>query len=333
MNRYRKVGVAAILALAAGVSAASPYTGLVILGDSLSDRGNVALAVGADPTQVITGNSYIPDRPYASGQFSNGDVWANSFATALGFASATLPSLAGGSNYAFGGARMAIDGAGLPPSLSVQTSLYLGAHPLASAGALYVVEGGGNDARDALVAAASAANPFAAIAAAAAAYAQATGEIVDRLQAAGAQHIVVWDVPDLGTAPAVTALGAGASFLGTQVALAMNGALAARMSGESGVSIFDLFALEDDFVARPAFYGLGNVSDACGAVSGCNPSNYLFWDGIHPTSAGHALLAQGMLALVAVPEPASGALVVAGLLLMALRPRRKAGAARTEGGR
>ena len=323
MNRFRKLLFAAAFGAAADVAAAGPYSGLVIFGDSLSDRGNVALAIGADATQVIT-NTHIPDRPYASGQFSNGDVWARSFASALGFASATVPSLLGGSDYAFGGARMAVDGAGLPPSLSAQASLYLGAHAVAPGDALYIVEGGGNDARDALVAAAAAANPFAAIAAAASAYALATGVIVDRLQAAGAQHIVVWDVPDLGTAPAVAAQGAGASFLGTQVALAMNSALSARLFGETGVSIFDLFGLEDDMVARPTAYGLLNVTDACGGVVGCNPSTYLFWDGIHPTSAGHAVLAQAMLAVVAVPEPATGALVVAGLVLMRLRLRRKA---------
>jgi len=330
MNCFRNVFVAAALGVAVGVASASPYSGLVIFGDSLSDAGNIALAIGADPTQVITGNGYIPNQPYASGQFSNGNVWAKTFATALGFGSAAVPSLAGGSDYAFGGARMATDGAGLAPSLSVQTSMYLGAHGTAAGDALYVVEGGGNDARDALFAAAAAADPFAAIAAAASAYALATGVIVDRLQAAGAQHIVVWDVPDLGTVPAVTSLGAGASFLGTQIALAMNGALSARMAGETGVSIFDFFALEEDIVARPGAYGLLNATDACGALPSCNPSTYMFWDGIHPTSAGHALLSQGMLAAVAVPEPAPYALVLAGLVLMRLRMHRESTAGRAD---
>ena len=69
---------------------------------------------------------------------------------------------------------------------------------------------------------------------------------------------------------------------------------------------------------------IGRVTDACGAVgSVCNPATSLFWDGIHPTSAGHAILAQGMLAVVAVPEPEEYALLVAGSLLVAWRTSAK----------
>ncbi len=195
-----------------------------------------------------------------------------------------------------------------------------GSGNMAPGGALYIVEGGGNDARDTLVAAAGSASPAAVIATAAASYAQAIGGIVDQLQAAGAQRFIVWDVPDLGLAPAVTAQGSGAAFLGSQVSLAMNAALASRLSFEAGVSIFDAFGLLDTVAANPSAHALVNVSDACGAIAGCDPSTYLFWDGIHPTSAGHELLAQGMLA--AVPEPASWALWIAGMAALGLRLRR-----------
>jgi phospholipase/lecithinase/hemolysin len=137
------------------------------------------------------------------------------------------PSLAGGGDYAFGGARVATDGAGLPPSLLAQQGMFLqSVGNVAPSTALYVIAGGGNDARDALAAAAGSMNPFADIAAAARAYAQATASLVDQLQAAGAQQIVVWDVPDIGLTPAVMDAGGGASFLGTAVSRAMNRALA-----------------------------------------------------------------------------------------------------------
>jgi len=330
MNCLRKLLAAA--ALAGLASTASAVDGLVIFGDSLSDTGNVAALVGANALQVITDNSYIPSQPYASLQFSNGDVWAKNFAAAIGLASSAQPSLLGvGSNYAFGGARMTADGVGLPLSLKTQQGIYLG-NNVASASTLYVIEGGGNDARDALELAAveaAAANPAgvaAVITFAAATYAQNVGAMVDQLQAAGGQKIVVWNVPNLGLTPAVNEQGAGASLLGTQVAAAMNAALAARLAIESDVLLFDVFGLQNSFVANAGALGL-NVTDACGAAAACDPSAYLFWDGIHPTSAGHALLAQAMLEqtalITAVPEPETYALMLAGLGLVGLARRRQ----------
>ncbi len=323
MTRLRKlVATLAFVGLTPLASAAG-YAGLYIFGDSLADAGNVAALIGANPGQVISGNAYIPSQPYASGQFTNGDVWAKGFATSLGFSSSGLPSITGGGNYAFGGARIATDGAGLTPSLSAQTNLFLAASGgVAPGGALYVLEGGGNDGRDILQAAATSMTPNAVIAAGAASFAQAAGILVDRLQAAGAQSIIVWDIPNLALAPAITIQGAGASFLGGQVSLAMNAALAARMAGESGVKIFDVYGLQNSFATNPAAFGLTNVTDACGApTAGCNPATSLFWDGIHPTAAGHALLAQAML-VTAVPEPETYVLLLGGLFVVALQARR-----------
>ena len=52
----------------------------------------------------------------------------------------------------------------------------------------------------------------------------------------------------------------------------------------------------------------------------CDPSKYLFWDGIHPTSAGHALLAAGMLAVV--PEPSSMLMLAVGICALLAWRRR-----------
>jgi len=315
-----------VVAAAMLVSTASSaqYSGLYVFGDSLSDPGNLAGAIGADPAQVITGNGYIPDHPYASLQFSNGDVWAKTYAIAIGLGSFGLPFSVGGGNFAFGGARVTTDGPGLPPSLTIQEgALFLAAHGgVAPSDALYVIEGGGNDARDTLAAAAGAADPSTPIGAAALAYATDMGNLVDQLQASGAQHIVVWNVPDLGLAPAVTTLGLGASFLGSFVSQSMNSALSMRLAGEAGVTIFDVFGTIHSFVSSPGAFDLVNVTDACGAIVGCDPSTSLFWDGIHPTSAGHALLAREMFAAT-VPEPAEYVLLLAGLLAMSRRVHRR----------
>jgi outer membrane lipase/esterase len=328
MNCLRKLTALVALAGLTGLASATGYTGLYVFGDSLSDTGNVASLIGSNAGQVITGNSYIPTQPYGSGQFTNGDVWVKSFAEMIGLAPYAVAVRNGGANFAFGGARTSTDGVGLPPSLTAQAGLFLGSTGgTAPGGALYVVAGGGNDARDALEAAAAAAatagDPFAVIAAAASLYAQNTGAIVDSLQAAGAKRIIVWDAPNLALAPAVQAQGAGATFLGGAVSTAMNMALAARLSGEAGVSTFDLFGVQGQIYADPSAYGLSNVSDACGAVANCNASDYLYWDGIHPSAAGHALLARQMF-ITAVPEPGTWALFVGGLLVVGLRSRKRA---------
>lgn len=328
----------AIAALLTGTPAqAAPYDSLFIFGDSLSDAGNNAFAIGADPLQGITGNSYIPSQPYASGQYTNGNVWATTFANSLGLGAYAAPALLGGGNFAFGGARTGMDGAppfNFPPSLKTQASMFLGRPGGGAPGsALYVVAGGGNDARDTLTSAGAAiaasdlllANSI--IGAAAMQYAADTEWIVHSLRNAGARSIVVWNTPNLGLVPAVTAGGPGASFLGSLVASSMNAALGAAMADETGVTIFDDYGLLTEAVANPGAFGLTNVSDACGNVfAGCDPATSMFWDGIHPTSAGHALLAHEMLrsaAVVAVPEPETYAMMLMGLGLLGLVARRR----------
>lgn len=301
-------------------SPAHAYSALYVFGDSLSDTGNNALAIGTDPTQVITGNSYVPTFPYASGHYSNGAVWVQDFASRAGL-SAT-PSLAGGGIYAFGGARTGLDGPGMSPSLETQTAMFLATlSGHAPSNGLYVVGGGGNDIRDALAAIALGANPLSTIASTATQYASDIHGIVDDLQAAGAHHIVVWNAPNLGLAPAVVAAGPTASTLGTALAMSMNTALALILAGEHGVQLFDLFGTISGVVSDPAAFGLTNVSDACGALVACDPSAYLFWDGIHPTSAGHQILADAMFAQV--PEPQSILFLMAALLALAFIAKRR----------
>ena len=319
------LSAAAVVALVAVAPVeAATYSSLVVFGDSLSDNGNNALAGLYDPAQVVTGNTYVPGSTYAPAQtYTNGLVWASYFANALGLP--LLPSLAGGTDFAFGGATTGTPGSGpggFPYSLLTQTSQYLGATGnVASPNALYVVAGGGNDARAALTAVAGGADAAATATATAASFAANVGSIVDQLQAAGAQHIVVWNTPNLGLTPAVNAVGAGA--FGSFLAGAMNGALSARLFGEAGVSIFDTYGFGTTLAANPAAFGFTNVTDACGAVAGADCSRYAYWDGIHPTTAVHAAVANAML-VTAVPEPETYALFAVGLAVVGWRAKVRA---------
>ena len=330
---------AVCLALAAGAlfsAQAAAYSGLVVFGDSLSDTGNNAALGLFDPNQVVTGNSYVPSNTYGpAGTYSNGPVWASYFAAAIGVPLA--PSFAGGSNFAAGGATTGTNGSVVLPSppfpansfypfsLRTQTNLYLAATGgVASPDALYVVAGGGNNVRAALGQVFGGADLFAVAGATANNFVNDVGYIVDSLQAAGAKNIVVWNTPNVGLAPATIAGGPQAVAAGSLIAGVMNGALGARLAGEAGVATFDLFSFGSQVTANPAAFGFTNVLDACGAVAGANCNQYLYWDGIHPTSAAHALISNGMLQVVAVPEPGSVLMMAAGLAGLLLVRRRRA---------
>ena len=328
----RALAVAALCAVVA--TPASAFTGVFVFGDSLSDSGNNSLALTGGMNgvpQTVLGDTYVPSLPYApSGTYSNGPVWVNSFAAQLGVPMSAMPSLSHmGTNFAFGGAQTTIDGpiAGFPYSLNSQIGMALGAFGGELPGsALYVVAGGGNNARaalEALGAGASFAQIVAGVSQVSAAFAIDVGNMVDTLQAAGAQNIVVWNAPNLGAAPAVRAQGAGAVNLATLMTSSMNSALDYRLSTETGVTTFDLFGLVSMIAANPAAYGLDNATNACGAVSNnCDPATALFWDGIHPTAAGHQILANAMVAAV-VPEPGVVWLMMAGLVGVGAVVRRR----------
>lgn len=333
----REVLLLACLAVPAGVQAG--YSQLFLFGDSLSDTGNnafvfdnvigptIPVPAGTLRTPTPTPNDgFIAQYPYATDRYSNGAVWAEVFAQTYGHGISALASNLGGTNYANGGARAGDPSdPAFPATLTRQVATFLAQHPQAPADALYVVAGGGNDARDLITKAgqvlASGGDPTALIAAGAATYATYVDAIVGKLEQAGAKRIIVWDTPNAGVAPAILAAGAGA--LGTAVADAMNAYLWQALSDDLalGVSIFDSYGFVTAIANNPAAYGLVNATNACAALSGVNCDQYFFWDGIHPTAAGHRLLAEAMVAFV--PEPATGVLLVFGLFGLSLCRRRK----------
>ena len=315
LKRFASAVALAVGSLGMAQATTGGYSNIYFFGDSVSDSGNVALAIGHPNgvPQLVTGNSYIPDYPYdPSGRFSNGPVWAEDFAAKFGLAAA--PSLRGGTDFAFAGARTG--GADVPvPTLTTQASMFLGStHGAAPADALYVIAEVGNDARDALAAIGAGADVTQTIVSASATYATHLGSLIDTLRTAGAARFLVFDNVNLGLVPAVTALGSNASALATALTRNMNAALLGRIDAEPGVRVFDTFSFLTGVVQNPGAFGFTNATDACGAVAGADCSTYAFWDGLHPTAAMHNLIATA-----AVPEPQMPLLFALGLACLVWR--------------
>lgn len=305
------------------VSAQADFSELVVFGDSLSDTGNIAaVLVDRLEREAIIGNQFIPLAPYASGRFTNDQTWVDLFG-----ATHDVPaeaSLSGGTNYSFGASLINETPEGYPPSLADQALNHFAVtEGVLGQDALYVIAGGGNDARIAMGEIALGADLAATIASAATTITAGIGAIVDDLQLAGAKNIVVWNLPNLSQVPAISAQGELAATVALNLTQATNAAIQQEVLDQN-VLLFDLYSLTTEVAAEPSAFGLINASDACGAIAECDPATYLFWDGIHPTSAGHELIATRMTQLVSVPEPNCRVLVLtAGWAVIASVRRRR----------
>ena len=148
-------------------------------------------------------------------------------------------------------------------------------------------------------------------------------DMIGTLAGLGANHFLVWNITDLGLVPAVTAQGAAAAQGASNVVAAMNLLLTQALAALPGsvtddLILFDAYAGLNDIVANPAAYGLADASTACAADGACDASQAFFWDGIHPNTAGHQVMAR--LAVAAIPEPATGLLL--GLAFLGLAASR-----------
>ena len=277
------------------IASASSFSSVVVYGDSLSDNGNLYSATG-----------HPPSPPYYNGRFSNGPVAVEQLATQLGvplhdFAWGGATSGIG--NYGDGGTQTSLGSFGLPGMLTELAAYNLSSVNVSTS--LFVVWGGPND--------------FLAGGAAT----QAVGDIdfiVSTLQSEGATHILVPNMPDLGLTPDYYG-----SIAATTYAEQFNASL--KLSLPAGATYFDTFDLMHQIENDPAAYGFTDVTDPCfNGISVCaNPSQYLFWDGFHPTTAADTILADEF-EMAATPEPSSILMLATGLAGLAglLRRRRVA---------
>ena len=308
------VSVAALAVVAASVptAAQAPFARIVAFGASLSDSGNAFALRGGTNTapDYQVDPLLVPSAPYSRGghHFSNGATWVEQFARSRGLAGTTRPAFLGSTdnatNYAVGGARAYEDGINV--NLSAQMEAFLQQFGrVAPSDGLYAIEMGGNDIRDALVAYGNGSDGGAILQAAI----RSIADNIGALYMAGARDFLVWRAPNVGLTPAIRSLGPGAVGLGTQLTVGFNTGLdgaVAQLSALPGINIvrLDAYGLLSDLVAHPAAYGLSNVTTACitpnVAPFACqHPDEFLFWDGIHPTSAVHAIIAEKAAAALA----------------------------------
>jgi phospholipase/lecithinase/hemolysin len=277
----------------------APFSAIYAFGDSLTDGGNDSLATAG----------LVPMAPYADRSFTNGQVWVKDLAQDLGLP-ALNPSLAGGTDFAYGGAETGQTPAHTlnPTDLSSQISQFASQVPSPQAGALYAVWIGSNDVLDianntTLTTAQQQADVGAAVNNETAA--------ISALAARGAENLLVLNVPDLGKAPYEAARGPTVAQSATSLASLYNSDLAASVqqleaSGALKIDLVDTFSVIDEVIANPAAHGFTNVTDPVWTgnltdpnsgtlnATGSAQNQFLFFDSLHPTAQAHALLASGI---------------------------------------
>ncbi|WP_172601820.1 SGNH/GDSL hydrolase family protein [Sulfuricystis thermophila] len=308
-------------------------------------RTEAPISPGVDEVDT----SLVPTFPYTSNRYSNGGVWPDYVSAITGLPTqnalngVSFPDLYNfmmggpaptvtGTNFAFGGARVGTTPPlGFPFSLVDQVSafvLLLNGNP-APADALFIVEGGGNDARDVLAATLDgddSTDPATFIQA----YIDGMNTIFQTLADIGAKHVAVWNVPDISLTPAVNSLlsiDPMAKLIAGGAVGTMNYELENLLGGYTSLFddliLFDLHDVMANIVTNYSDYSLTNVSSACAVDPACvaDPTGYLFWDGIHPTTYGHQLVATAFVNTMRMPEPATLWLMLIVLLPAALGRR------------
>src|SRR5436190_7254983 len=306
LRDIRNLVVALTLVCGAGLSAFAQqlppaFSQVVVFGDSLSDTGNIRQRTNDRTGGLVDYPSHTFN--YSNGRFTNDNetdpssntytgVWHEQLAnTFLSMQPATF-SLGGGLNFAFGGATtnngshdevvvstpfgdvtITID------DMGKQMDDYLAAH-LVNPTALYIVWGGGNDLRNDD----SAANVSATAARATA--------LAGRLATAGAQYIMVPNVPPLGDIPKYSGDPARIDALNAASATyrqVLNDDLDGLVTSLAGQGLMptiyriDIWATALRFFSNGPRYGFTNTTGSAQGNS-VNPDQYVFWDNVHPTT-------------------------------------------------
>ncbi|HTL89867.1 MAG TPA: SGNH/GDSL hydrolase family protein [Leptolyngbya sp.] len=242
-------------------SSVLPIDQLYIFGDSLSDVGNVFRATG--------GNT--PSEPYFEGRYSNGRVWVEELAAKLNLSKRQVK------NFAWGGATTGERGENQVPGVLAQVEAFVKSQPNVDPPALFVVWAGANDYLS------RSTTPTAAI--------ENITEAIQVLSKVGAERFLIANLPNLGRLPATRNTNAAQKL--TNMVLTYNQKLQTTLdrlrTPDRTIAELDVFTIYNTAIHDPQQFGFRNVTNAC-LGSSANCDRYLFWDGIHPTTAAHKVL-------------------------------------------
>ncbi|MCB1371023.1 MAG: SGNH/GDSL hydrolase family protein [Rhodobacteraceae bacterium] len=295
MTALRRLAIVALLGLGicnpAGAATYHGYDSVHVLGDSLSDAGNVFRStLGAVPESP----------PYWKGRFSSGPVWADRVLNAFRRAGAQT------GNHAWGGAKARTDFDGIP-DLALQSLQYRrldsdrrGDRPLL---ALFA---GGNDILRGV------GRPD--IGTVGRRAADAVGDTAESLARSGVRDFLFFYLPDLGRIPRNVRRGPEAVADATAGTLAFNHQLARRIGElrDDGLNVrrVNTYRFFNNLLADPERYGVSDTSTPCLGPDGsvCSPEEArerVFFDSIHPNAVVHKRLAGIALSYIGLgPEPA-----------------------------
>ena len=313
---------------ALGMQAEPIVNSLIVFGDSLCDAGNSVIWADhygdwIDPERVRD-PALIPTfpRPYFGHRASNGPTWIEQIGQAHGYE--VLPSFQGGGDFACAGAE---SGTGLSdqytPNFEFQIRLYRealqrGEIQSAHSGQLFVVWFGANDVQRALAELRQPVDPEAF-----------TRDLVKDsignitqgilvLHKMEAATFLVPNLPPIQLTPYGNSLPPETRNLLAGITQAFNESLEQALGNleatHPGLTILRLDAATEytNMVALPARYGFTNVLepafylDESGFAWNWGPEDmehfdpnlFLSWDGFHPTTAAHTLLARKALEVI-----------------------------------
>jgi phospholipase/lecithinase/hemolysin len=305
----RQIGVFA-LALAAIAGSSAAHSKLYVFGDSLSDNGNInKVTLGVEP-----GNEYY------AGRFSNGPVWTEWLGYRLGKAPGLLSydpfitSRVDGYNFAHGGAA-AVERWFLPDFLEApaQASYYARqvrkGRMSASAGDVATLWIGGNDYLN---------------------YDEGSVPTVVNgvmkslrtVDSTGVGRIVLMNMPSLGEIPGEIG-GPDRAKLNTKT-LQHNNLLNKEVAAFKTTARSQIVQVDTYAMFRAVRQGAGGFTvvkpgDRGSATGTCKgdglllaacPTNYFFYDGVHPTVTGHRFIAGVVRDRLAAPIAATARLAL-----------------------